>query len=85
MSWEPLNLANVGLRPAIAPAIGGVNLIYPGKRHVFSGPPESAKTLAAYAIALDEIRLGGNVLLVDFEHTRRSRRHAIHSVEGLLA
>lgn len=67
MSWEPINLAHLEPRPAIKPSVGGVNLIYPGKRHVFSGPPESAKTLAAYAIALDEIRLDGNVLLVDFE------------------
>ena len=34
---------------------------------MFSGPPESAKTLAAYAIALEEIRQGGLVLLIDFE------------------
>lgn len=67
MSWEPTNLANLEPRPRIAPSVGGVGLIYPGKRHVFSGPPESAKTLAAYAIALEEVRLGGNVLLIDFE------------------
>jgi hypothetical protein len=67
VSWEPTNLAHLEPRPAIQPSIGGVGLVYPGKRHVFSGPPESAKTLAAYAIALNEIRLGGNVLLIDFE------------------
>lgn len=67
MSWEPINLAKIEPRPKILPSIGGVNLVYPGKRHVFSGPPESAKTLAAYAIALEEIRLEGNVLLIDFE------------------
>ena len=38
--------------------LGGIGLVYPGKRHVFSGPPESAKTLAAYAIALAEVRAG---------------------------
>ena len=67
MSWEPTNLANLEPRPPTLPTIGGANLIYPGKRHVFSGPPESAKALAAYAIALDEVRLGGNVLVIDFE------------------
>jgi hypothetical protein len=67
VSWEPTNLANLEPRPPISPSVGGAGLIYPGKRHVFSGPPESAKTLAAYAIGLDEIRLGGNVLLIDFE------------------
>ena len=63
MSWEPINLAKIEPRPRITPSIGGANLVYPGKRHVFSGPPESAKTLVAYAIALDEIRLGGKRLL----------------------
>jgi len=67
VTWEPINLAKLEPRPKIAPSIGGVNLIYPGKRHVFSGPPESAKTLAGYAVALEEVRLGGNVLLIDFE------------------
>ncbi len=37
------------------------------QRHAFSGPPESAKTLAAYVIALEEIRNGGTVVLLDFE------------------
>lgn len=67
MSWEPIDLAKLEPRPVSFPSIGGVNLIYPGKRHVFSGAPESAKTIAAYAIMLEEIRLGGNVLLIDFE------------------
>jgi len=67
MSWEPINLAKLEPRPASLPSIGGVNLIYPGKRHVFSGPPESAKTIAAYAIIIEEILRGGTVLLIDFE------------------
>ncbi len=67
MSWEPIDLAKLEPRLATLPTIGGVELVYPGKRHVFSGPPESAKTFATYAIALEEIRCGGNILLVDFE------------------
>ena len=67
VSWEPIDLVKLEERPRIAPTVGGVGLVYPGKRHVFSGPPESAKTLAAYAIALQEIRRGGDVLLIDFE------------------
>jgi hypothetical protein len=67
MSWEPINLAQLEPRPATLPTVGDVGLVYPGKRHVFSGPPESAKTLAAYAVALEEIRRGENVLLIDFE------------------
>jgi len=67
MSWDPINLAKIEERPPLEPTLGGLGLVYPGKRHVFSGPPESAKTLAAYAIALEIIRSGGSVVLIDFE------------------
>jgi AAA domain len=67
VSWEPLNLAHLEERPRLEPTLGGLGLVYPGKRHVFSGPQESAKTLAAYAIALAVIRKGGTVALLDFE------------------
>jgi hypothetical protein len=67
MSWEPLNLAKLAERPPIKPTLGDMGLLYPGKRHVFSGPQESAKTLAAYAIALEVVRRDGAVLLIDFE------------------
>jgi hypothetical protein len=67
VSWDPINLALLEPRPVTLPTIGGVGLVYPGRRHVFSGPPESAKTLAAYAIALEEVRRGENALLIDFE------------------
>ena len=58
MSWEPIDLgeARAAAGDASRPSAAS-SLVYPGKRHVFSGPPESAKTLAAYAIALEEIRL----------------------------
>ena len=49
MTWEPVDLGKLGERPAILPTLGGVGIVYPGKRHQFSGPPESAKTIAAYA------------------------------------
>jgi AAA domain-containing protein len=75
VNWEPLNLAHLDQRPPVEPTLGGVGLVYPGKRHVVSGPQESAKTLAAYAIALETIRqagtvhgtVHGTVLLIDFE------------------
>jgi GNAT superfamily N-acetyltransferase len=67
VSWEPLNLALIEERPPVRPTLGGLGLVYPGKRHVFSGPQEAAKTLAAYAIALEVIRQGGIVVLVDLE------------------
>jgi hypothetical protein len=65
VSWEPISWAALEEREPVEPTIGG--LIYPGRRHIFSGPPESAKTWAAFCLALDEIRAGGVVLHVDFE------------------
>ncbi len=69
-SWAPLDLTELPDHPPVQPTLGasgGVGLVYPGKRHVFSGPPESAKTIAAYAISLQVVRDGGRVVLVDFE------------------
>lgn len=66
-SWTPLDLSRLPERPAIQPTLGNVGLVYPGKRHVFSGPPESAKTIAAYAILISVIRHGHHGLLIDFE------------------
>lgn len=65
MTWQPINLAGLPDRPTVEPTVGG--LLYPGKRHVFSGPPESGKTLVAYALALQVIRDGGSVLVLDYE------------------
>jgi hypothetical protein len=65
VTWEPINLRHIGDRPNVRPTLCG--LVYPGQRHLFSGAPESAKTLAAYAIALEEVRVGGTVALIDFE------------------
>jgi hypothetical protein len=66
-SWTPQNLAALPDRPPVEPTLGGLGLCYPGKRHVFSGPQESAKTLAAYVIGLSVIRSGSPVVLIDFE------------------
>jgi hypothetical protein len=69
-SWLPLNLADLPDHPPIKPTLGtinGIGLLYPGKRHIFSGPQESAKTLAAYLLAIQIIRQGGRVALLDFE------------------
>src|SRR5689334_16980287 len=67
MSWNVVDLSKIGERPPIRPTIGGVGIVYPGRRHLFSGPPEGGKTLAAYAIALAAIRQGEQVLLLDLE------------------
>jgi hypothetical protein len=76
MTWTPINLGKLEERPKTQPTIGGVGLVYPGKRHLYSGPQESGKTMAAYAIALEEARAEGNVILIDLEmgpHDARDR------------
>jgi hypothetical protein len=74
-SWTPINLANDPETPPTAPELGGFGIVYRGKRHVFSGPQESAKTLAAYAIGLETIRIDhGWICILDFEMGRRSAR-----------
>lgn len=66
-SWTPILLTALPDKPPVQPTLGGVGLVYPGKRHVFSGPQESAKTLAAYAIAIQVVRGGGTTIIIDFE------------------
>lgn len=66
-SWTPVDLNTLPDQPPIRPTLGGTNLIYPGKRHVFSGAPESAKTLAAYCILITVARQGQTGILIDFE------------------
>jgi hypothetical protein len=66
-SWLPLNLNDLPEKPPVQPDLGGTHLIYPGKRHVFSGAPESGKTLSAYCILIQTARCGGLGILIDFE------------------
>ncbi|MCL4291382.1 MAG: AAA family ATPase [Thermoleophilia bacterium] len=66
-TWQPRNLALLGERPQTRPTLGGIGLAYPGKRHAFTGPQESAKTLAAYAAVLGVIHEGGAAVLIDLE------------------
>jgi len=67
VNWRPLNLtADEYAKPTEPPLILG--LIYRGRRHGISGPPESAKTLLALAIGLEWYRAGlGRFALIDFE------------------
>ena len=48
MSWEPINLRHVPDEPPEPPDY--LQLVYRGRRHWFSGPPESLKTLVAYIV-----------------------------------
>jgi hypothetical protein len=79
-SWLPRNLALVPDEPPVLPTLGGLNLIYPGKRHVFSGPQEAAKTLAAYVVGLSVVREGGRVMLIDFEMGERDAKQRLREL-----
>lgn len=75
MPWEPLNLAAPEYAvPPEPPALLG--LIYAGKRHLISGAPESLKTMFAYIAALEHMRAGGKVAIVDLE----MGPHAAHTL-----
>jgi Fe2+ transport system protein FeoA len=64
--WPTVNLADPQYAiPPDPPAIAG--LLYEGKRHVASGPQESAKTLIAYHLLLLALREGQQVAVVDLE------------------
>jgi hypothetical protein len=82
VSWRHQNLAHLEERPPVLPTIGNVGLIYPGKRHAFSGLPESAKTLAAYAIVLEEVRSGGSAVVVDFEMGQWDARERLRELSA---
>lgn len=73
-SWLPINLRDLEEQPPVQPTLGAIGIVYPGKRHVFSGPQESAKTLAAYVIGLSVIRQSGTIVLIDFEMGRWDAR-----------
>jgi hypothetical protein len=66
VTWQPLNLAAPEYAtPPEPPSL--VGLIYRGKRHLVSGPPEALKTMFCYIVALEHIRAGGVAAIVDLE------------------
>jgi hypothetical protein len=79
-SWVPQNLNDLPETPPVKPDLGATHLVYPGKRHVFSGPPESAKTLAAYCILIQIARQGGLGILIDFEMGGYDARKRLHEL-----
>src|SRR5829696_7346612 len=85
---NPLNLASLDYaKPSERPAY--CDLIYKGKRHAISGPPETAKTLLALIIALHAHRAGTRVAFIDFEsgpaETRRVLADLGASLEEIAA
>jgi hypothetical protein len=79
-SWQPINLNTLPDKPPIEPTLGNTGLLYPGKRHVFSGPPESAKTLAAYTMLILVARTGHTGILIDFEMGSRDAKQRLQEL-----
>jgi hypothetical protein len=65
-SWLPVDLVSLDADPPAPPSIAG--LLYPGRRHVISGEPESLKTWGALVFCAAEIRAERSVLYIDFEN-----------------
>ena len=63
-AWINLNSPEYATPPS-PPSIKGI--LYAGRRHVISGPPESLKTLIAYMLLLEALRQGEGVCILDFE------------------
>jgi AAA domain len=72
--WQAVNLAAPEFeRPTEPPSVCG--LLYRGKRHAISGPPEAAKTLAALILGLEHVRADlGAFALIDFEMGEHATR-----------
>jgi AAA domain len=64
-SWMPVDLSVFATSAPAPPAIGG--LVYPGRRHVFSGEPETLKTWAALCLVVEQLHSDQVVIWVDFE------------------
>ena len=64
-SWTPIDLVGRALEPPEPPIISG--LVYPGRRHLFSGEPESLKSWAAMVLCAEQIRADETVAYIDFE------------------
>jgi hypothetical protein len=84
VSWQRIDLSDPQYeRPTEPPGICG--LIYQGKRHALSGPPEAAKTLAALIFGLENLRAGGGTFaIVDFEMGEHATRLLLHDLGATL-
>jgi hypothetical protein len=83
VSWEALNLASSEFATRSEPP-RWCDLIYAGKRHLLSGPPEAAKTLLAWIIGLNAIRSGTKVAALDFEMGPEMTRLLLLDLGGTL-
>jgi hypothetical protein len=81
-TWVPIDLTELEERDPTMPNLGQSQLLYPGKRHVFSGPPESAKTIAAYCLLLQTVRQDDTALIIDFEMGAHDARQRLRELGG---
>lgn len=71
-TWTPIDLVALAASPPEPATISG--LVYPGRRHVFSGEPETLKTWAAQVMCVEQIVAGHEIVWIDFEMD--GREHA---------
>jgi hypothetical protein len=82
--WTPIDMSTVFdgnfQRPkaTLGRRTDGVPLLYPGREHVVSAEPESAKTWFICYIAADVLNCGGRVLYLDFEDDEGTIGMRIH-------
>ena len=84
MTWVAVNLAAPEFDvPTEPPYLCG--LIYAGKRHALSGPPEAAKTLTVAILGLEHMRATGErFALIDFEMGEHATRLLLHDLGATL-
>jgi hypothetical protein len=78
-SWTPIDLIATASEIPEPPTIGGI--VYPGRRHVYSGEPESLKSWAALVLCVEEMAAGRNVLYIDFNEM--GRRETLERLRAL--
>jgi len=68
-SWQPLDTDALEARPPAPPeivrAVGRGALLYRGRTHLLSGPPESGKSWLALIAAAEVLAAGGTVVWID--------------------
>jgi hypothetical protein len=80
MTWQPLNLTAAEYAQKTDPP-RYCGLVYERRRHLFSGPPESAKTLLAWIVALEAMRRhGAGVAHIDFEMGPHATRELLEDL-----
>jgi hypothetical protein len=81
-SWQPVSIGLGIDRNPEPPSIGGI--AYPGRRHVWSGEPETLKSLVALILCVEEIRAGRTAFYVDCENGLELMAERLHQL-GLAA